>query len=147
MFVGISGCKKKPQPVAAVPSGSMANDSNVDVVYVGSSTSPGRSGGMPEPVVVSPPLGGASSGYMPPAPPTGPGFSPVSVTPSPMAPATNVAPMGGMAGGAHTVVRGDTLWSIAKRYYGDGKRYTDIMRANGITDPKKLRVGQQLIIP
>lgn len=30
----------------------------------------------------------------------------------------------------HTVVNGDTLWAIAKKYYGAGKRYTEIYDAN-----------------
>lgn len=30
----------------------------------------------------------------------------------------------------HTVVSGDTLWGIAKKYYGDGTKYTKIYNAN-----------------
>ena len=30
----------------------------------------------------------------------------------------------------HTIVRGDTLWGIAQRYYGDGSLYTRIYDAN-----------------
>ena len=33
-------------------------------------------------------------------------------------------------GGTHTVVSGDTLWAIAKRYYGSGAKYTVIYDAN-----------------
>jgi len=47
----------------------------------------------------------------------------------------------------YTVVKGDTLWSIARKVYGDGQRWQDIAAANGITDAKKLRVGQELILP
>jgi len=47
----------------------------------------------------------------------------------------------------YEVRRGDTLWSIAKRVYGDGKRWRDIASANGISNPRRLRVGQSLVIP
>ena len=32
----------------------------------------------------------------------------------------------------HTVVKGDTLWDIAKKYLGDGARYTEIKALNGL---------------
>ena len=47
----------------------------------------------------------------------------------------------------YVVQKGDTLWSIARRVYGDGQRWKDIAAANGITDPTKIRVGQSLILP
>ena len=47
----------------------------------------------------------------------------------------------------YTVRRGDTLWSIALRTYGDGHRWRDIIAANPGLDPKKLRVGQTLVMP
>ena len=37
------------------------------------------------------------------------------------------------AGGSHTVVSGDTLWGIAKKYYGNGAQYTKIYGANSGT--------------
>ncbi len=46
-----------------------------------------------------------------------------------------------------TVKSGDTLWGFAVQYYGDGTRWQDIARQNGITDPKKLSVGKVLEIP
>ncbi len=45
------------------------------------------------------------------------------------------------------VKSGDTLWGFAVQYYGDGTRWQDIARQNGITDPKKLSVGKVLEIP
>ncbi len=33
----------------------------------------------------------------------------------------------------HTVVHGDTLWAIAKKYLGSGSRYTEIVSLNGLT--------------
>ena len=49
--------------------------------------------------------------------------------------------------GTYEVQKGDTLWSIARRIYGDGQRWKDLAEANGITNPKILRVGQSLIVP
>ena len=47
----------------------------------------------------------------------------------------------------YTIRRLDTLWSIAQRTYGDGKRWRDIVRANDGLDPTKLRVGQKIVLP
>ena len=49
----------------------------------------------------------------------------------------------------HTVEAGDTLWLLAKRFYGDGSRYTDIYEANSgiLSDPNVIKVGQTLVIP
>lgn len=44
----------------------------------------------------------------------------------------------------HTVRRGETLASIARRY---GVGVKTIMAANGITNPRTLRVGRELVIP
>jgi 5'-nucleotidase len=53
-------------------------------------------------------------------------------------------------GGRHVVVKGDTLYSLARTYYnGDMSKWRDIYAANRSTlrDPNRLRVGQELIIP
>lgn len=34
----------------------------------------------------------------------------------------------------HKVKKGETLWGIAKKYFGDGNKYKLIMEANGLTD-------------
>ena len=47
----------------------------------------------------------------------------------------------------YTVVRGDTLWGIAKRFYGNGNRYPEIAKANNIANPDIIHVGQKLLIP
>ncbi len=47
-------------------------------------------------------------------------------------------------GVVHRVVRGETLWSIAKAY-GVGVR--DLIRANRISDATKIEVGQAIRIP
>lgn len=59
-----------------------------------------------------------------------------------LAAATEPAPV--QAGGAYTVRSGDTISSIARRYR---VQESDILRLNGITNPDRLRLGQQLRLP
>lgn len=47
----------------------------------------------------------------------------------------------------HRVVSGDTLQSMAWREYGDATKWRVIAEANGIDDPMRLTVGQELLIP
>jgi LysM repeat protein len=50
----------------------------------------------------------------------------------------------------YTVVSGDCLWNIAKKFYGNGSRYTDIYNANqGVIggNPNLIYPGQVLTIP
>jgi len=49
----------------------------------------------------------------------------------------------------HTVVRGDTLSKLAKKYLGDNRRYPEILKRNKglVNDPNKIYVGQILKIP
>lgn len=44
----------------------------------------------------------------------------------------------------YTVKRGDTLWDIACRFYGDGTRWSDLAARNCIGNPRKLQVGTVL---
>lgn len=46
----------------------------------------------------------------------------------------------------YTVKAGDTLWRLAKRFYGSGLKYPQIARYNGIKSTSTLRVGQKLKI-
>lgn len=46
----------------------------------------------------------------------------------------------------YTVKKGDTGFLIAKRIYGDGSRWPEIKKKNGITDDRKLQIGQVLKI-
>ena len=43
--------------------------------------------------------------------------------------------------------RGDTLSSIAAKFYRDASKWRKIADANGIRDPKNLKIGQKLRIP
>ncbi len=49
----------------------------------------------------------------------------------------------------YTVKKGDTLWSIAKKYYGDGTKWRKILEANTkkVKSPKALKAGTELNIP
>lgn len=47
----------------------------------------------------------------------------------------------------YVVKSGDTLSKIAKEFYGDAGKYMDIAKANNISNPDKINVGQELIIP
>lgn len=47
----------------------------------------------------------------------------------------------------HTIAEGESLWSIAKKYYDDGFKWTDIAEANNIENAGDIEVGQTLIIP
>ena len=46
----------------------------------------------------------------------------------------------------HTVAHGDTLWAIAKKYLGNGSRYTEIVKLNGLKS-SVIYTGQKLKIP
>lgn len=49
----------------------------------------------------------------------------------------------------YTVKRGDCLWNIAKRFYGNGAKYTKIYDANTnkIANPNLIYPGQVFVIP
>lgn len=53
------------------------------------------------------------------------------------------------AGQYHTVVSGETLSAIAKKYYGDANKYPEIFEANKpmLKHPDKIYPGQSLRIP
>lgn len=60
---------------------------------------------------------------------------------------TTAAGKPGGAARAHTFRSGDTLTAIAVRLYGDGSKWRRIADANGIRDPRKLKVGTVLKVP
>lgn len=54
------------------------------------------------------------------------------------------------SGGSYTVVSGDSLWKIAKQFYGDGSRWGAIYEANKAViggNPNLIYPGQVLTIP
>ena len=51
--------------------------------------------------------------------------------------------------GTHTVRPGETLWSLAARYYGDGHKWRDLASSNGLAEggERGIAVGQVLRVP
>lgn len=47
----------------------------------------------------------------------------------------------------HIIFPGDSLWTIAQHYYGDGARWKEIADANNLTSYSILSAGQELNIP
>jgi nucleoid-associated protein YgaU len=49
----------------------------------------------------------------------------------------------------HTIVKGDTLWATAEKHYGNGAKYTEIVKANQpmIKDADEIYPGQVLRLP
>jgi len=45
---------------------------------------------------------------------------------------------------SHTVQKGETLWGIATRYYGDGTKWKELADRNGVADPRQLPIGKVL---
>jgi nucleoid-associated protein YgaU len=69
------------------------------------------------------------------------------------APAAAAAAAGGApstaAARTYTVQPGDSLSKISKQFYGDANKYMKIFEANKdkLSDPDKVRVGTELVIP
>jgi nucleoid-associated protein YgaU len=49
--------------------------------------------------------------------------------------------------GKYTVKEGDTLFTIAQKYYDDGYKYTEIVKENKLANENQVEVGQELTIP
>ena len=47
----------------------------------------------------------------------------------------------------HKVVRGDTLWDLAQKYYKNPQKWGTIASANKISNPRTLQIGKVLVIP
>ncbi len=63
------------------------------------------------------------------------------------APSTPIPPAGNSGSQSYTIQAGDTLWSIATQFYGNGSKYTLIQQANNLPNNAILQVGSTLIIP
>lgn len=65
----------------------------------------------------------------------------------PAAQAAAQAGDGPAAPGSYTVVKGDSLWAICRKFYGDGSLAYKLATANGIKNPNLIYPGQVLAIP
>lgn len=82
------------------------------------------------------------------APSYTPAPAPTYTAPTPVvsdSPSVTATPA--IAAGNYTVKKGDTLYSIARSHYGDGKQWKKIVDANPGLDPAKLKVGQSIQLP
>jgi LysM repeat protein len=73
--------------------------------------------------------------------------TPVKVRPGVSRPVEDAAPVAAASSTpskSYTVKNGDTFWKIAQ---ANGTTPDAIMKANRITDPRKLRAGMQLLVP
>lgn len=52
-----------------------------------------------------------------------------------------------ISGDSYTVVKGDSLWNIAVRAYGDGYKWVEIAKANGLDNPNLIHTGNVLTLP
>lgn len=52
-----------------------------------------------------------------------------------------------ISGTSYTVVKGDNLWDIAEKAYGDGFKWTEISKANNLDNPRVIHTGNVLVLP
>ena len=60
---------------------------------------------------------------------------------------TVVEPSGTIATSSYVVVKGDSLWNIAVRSYGDGYKWVEIAKANELKNPNLIYPGNILVLP
>ncbi|NTF43217.1 5'-nucleotidase C-terminal domain-containing protein [Rhizobium rhizogenes] len=81
---------------------------------------------------------------------------PATATPAPSTPVTTAPATAAPAAEAsekpktpttHVIVAGDTLWDLAKTYYGSAKQWHRLVAANRNLKPHHLQVGEKLRIP
>ncbi len=70
------------------------------------------------------------------------------VTKAPVQQTTDAPTTGAkISGMEYTVVKGDYLWDIAIRAYGDGYKWVEIARLNNLVNPDLIYPGDRLRLP
>ena len=112
------GCSSDPEPVAEVPSPTY----------------------QPEPEPLPPVSINEGSTVEPGTVTLGPGAGSSTYEPEPLPPAQPEAR-------TYTIKKGDTFIGLARRLYGNEAKWKDIAQANPSLDPRKLKIGQQIVLP
>ena len=75
--------------------------------------------------------------------------SPTNPAPTkrPAAPEQSAAPALAAGGATHTVEANENFSTIAQKYYGDGNLYLAIAKANPSIDPRRLKIGDKVVVP
>ena len=60
---------------------------------------------------------------------------------------TEIAGTSSITGDTYTVEKGDCLWDISVRAYGDGYAWTKIASANNLDNPNIIHTGNILVLP
>lgn len=73
----------------------------------------------------------------------------ITVTPAPAAAAQvpDAQAVQKITGNSYTVIKGDYLWEIAVRAYGDGYRWVDIAKVNNLDNPDMIFSGNVFKLP
>lgn len=98
---------------------------------------------MTPPAKANTPAAAAPAPAPAPTPAPAPAPKSIPVAPEPKA----AAPAAPAAGSTYVVQKGDTIYSIARKTYGDTKKVKAIIDLNHLADPNKLQVGQKLQLP
>ena len=64
-----------------------------------------------------------------------------------MVAAVSIASSPGFAAKTHTMKKGDTLWQLAQRFYGDPTIYPVFLEVNQISNPRTIQTGKVITVP
>jgi len=76
-----------------------------------------------------------------------PAVEPIKIGASAPAASSKLQALGSITGATYEVVKGDNLWNIAIRAYGDGYKWSEIARENKLVNPGLIHPGNILALP